>query len=208
MENELNSILDRIANMYFKYGIRSVTMDDISRELGISKKTLYQHFEDKADLVRKSILHKFNNPHKNWSDFFDDSLDAIEEILSLRNMIKPLLQMHNGKMEYDLKKYYPDIFLEIFELKQRWFYESTKRNLEKGIREGKYRNDLNIDTISKLIVGRMMYTVNPEYKIFNQDDIGSIDLFDEIIKYHIHGICTEQGINEFEEQYDEIKKND
>jgi hypothetical protein len=208
MENELSNILDRVAEMYFKYGIRSVTMDDISRELGISKKTLYLHIEDKADLVRKSILHKFNNPHKNPANFANNNLNAIKEMISLRNMLKPLLQMYNRKMEYDLKKYYPEIYREVFALKKRWFYESTKRNLEKGISEGKYRSDLNTDTISKLHLGRILYTVNPEYQIFDQDEVRSIDLFDEILKYHMFGICTEQGKNEFEEQYNEIKKND
>jgi hypothetical protein len=208
MENELNGILERVAEMYFKYGIRSVTMDDISRELGISKKTLYKHIEDKADLVRKSILHKFNNPHKNKANFIGSDLDAINQMLSLRNMLKPLLQIYNNKMEYDLKKYYPEIYKEVFALKQQWFYESTRKNLEKGISEGQYRKDLNTDAISKLHTGRILYTVNPEYHIFDNEEIRSIDLFDEILKYHIYGLCTERGKNEFDKLYDEVKKND
>lgn len=208
MINELENILDRVAEMYFKYGIRSVTMDDISRELGISKKTLYQHIEDKADLVRKSILHKFNNPHNNWKDCFNNNLNAIDEMLSLRNRIKPMLQMHNRNMEYDLKKYYPEIYREVFELKHRWFYESMKKNLEKGIAERDYRDDLNTDTIAKVHAGRVLYTLNPEYKIFDGDELRSIELFDEILIYHMYGICSDKGKNKFEEKYKETIKDE
>ncbi len=189
---ELNEILARTFELYYKYAIKSVTMDDVARELGISKKTLYQHVTNKLELVEmvvRSEMEKAAQRHKNIQQM---NLNAIEELFEVSKIMNEHLKKHNPALFYDLKKYYPKLYHEIKQNKREKTYEAVLRNLKKGISEGLYRKEIKAEIIAKLYVSRLEQSY--EESIFSLEEITSIEVFNEILIYHLHGICNEKGL--------------
>src|SRR5210317_138115 len=150
MDDKLKNILIRVYQLYNRFGIKSVTMDDVARELGISKKTLYQWVKDKADLIDKVV--SFNNDfhRENIYKIVAEKHNAIEELLEVNKYMNKMLKEQNPTFDYDLKKYYPEIHSKLLQDSRQRMYESIRRNLIKGQKEGLYRKKMDIDIISRL----------------------------------------------------------
>lgn len=205
MEDKKDYILKQSGELYFKFGIKSVTMDDVASELGISKKTLYQYFKDKADLISQVIDYYIKNPQ-----FCLNSIEhgnAIDGYFALRSRIIFILKYFHNTIEYDLKKLYPKLYRKVHKMKRERIFSNTVENLKAGIKEGLYRDDLDVDVIAKLQVGRMLLTLNPENEIFTERETGSIELFDKVIEYHMHAVCTEKGIIYFKQQLNNVRND-
>lgn len=192
MEDKKQFILKSVCQLYQKHGIKSITMDDIAGEFGISKKTLYQYFNDKEDLVVQVFDYLMENPMFNLND--ESFGNAIDRLLTLRNHVLGILKHLNTTFEYDLKKYYPELHRKWNEFRTLKIYKDTYNNLTEGISEGLFREDIDPDFIARLQVGRMLYIFNIEYKIFTEQQLTTIDLFDKLMDYHLHAVCTEKGI--------------
>lgn len=206
MEDKKLHILKNVGILYLKFGIRSVTMDDVASEFGISKKTLYQYFKDKEDLVSRVVEYYIENP------IFDLSAkgngNAIDRYFYLRNHINKILRYFNNSIEFDLKKQYPKLYKKVHKMKRGKIYSSTVSSLEDGIKEGFFREDLDVELIAKLQVGRMLFTLNPENEIFTEREVANIDLFDRVMDYHMHAICTIEGIKYFKQQLNNVQNED
>jgi TetR/AcrR family transcriptional regulator, cholesterol catabolism regulator len=206
MNAELINILEKVGAMYHKYGIKSVTMDDVARELGISKKTLYAFVCDKDELVDKVIQYQTEKHGEIYQEIFNRSLNAVEELLEVNKSTNLIMKDHSHVIDYDLKKYYPDIYKKIHENQREGMYNGVLENMRKGKREGLFRQDLNEEVIAKLYVSRIMcMTDNP---VFTTDEFTSPRFFTEIIIYHIRGIANEKGIQVLEEKLKNDVKND
>lgn len=203
MEDKKQHILKDVGKLYLKFGIKSVTMDDVANEFGISKKTLYQYFNDKADLVSQVVEYYLKNPVFNLNA--TENTNAIDHYFVLRERIIYILKYFHNNIEFDLKKQYPKLYRKVYEMKREKIYSSTVENIQEGIKSGLYRNDLDIDVIARLQVGRMLFTLNPENGIFTESEISNIELFDKVIEYHMYCLCTEKGIKYFKEQLNNIK---
>lgn len=206
MEDKKEYILKNVGKLYLKFGIRSVTMDDVAREFGISKKTLYQYFNDKADLVENVIDYYMANPAFNLNE--NSKANAIDRFFELRCHVLNILKYFHNNIEHDLKKLYPELYKKVHNVKRDRIYSSTVQNVTEGIESGLFREDLDIELIAKLQVGRMLLTLNPDYEIFAEAELASIDLFDKVIEYHMHAICTEKGIKYYKKQLNRIKNED
>lgn len=204
MENRKLHIIKNVGKLYLKFGIRSVTMDDVAREFGISKKTLYQYFTDKAQLVSQVVDYYLQNP---IFDLNDANGNAIDQYFAIREHINSILKYFNNNIEFDLKKQYPNLHKRVHVKKREKIFSSNIWSLEKGIKEGLFREDLDIDLIAKLQVGRMLFTLNPDYEIFTDGEVASIELFDKVIEYHMHAICTEKGIKYFKKQLNKVRND-
>ncbi len=201
MDEKLIAILERVYELYNKFGIKSITMDDVSRELGISKKTLYQHVKDKADLVEKVMLTNTLKHRKSMYSIVDKNMNAIVELLEVNAYMNEMMKDHNPTLDYDLKKYYPDIYNRLMNETRRRMFESIKRNLEKGIKEGIYRKELDVDIISKLHMTRMEYKYSSDS--FTLNELNSPSVIKEIFIYHLHGISNEEGVKVLNEKLKE-----
>jgi len=197
------NILKQVRRLYQRYGIKSVTMDDVAKHLGISKKTLYEHFTDKEDLVRN--VFKFEHDH--WAGFLgaieDKKLNAIEELFEVYKMINAMFREFNPSMEYDLRKYYPDLFIQVKEVRRKRMFESVFDNLNKGKKEGLYRKELNSKIIAKLHVFRTESFFDND--MFTQEEILSFKMFHEVFVYHLQGILNNDGRVFFETNFDKFK---
>ncbi|MBK7627347.1 MAG: TetR/AcrR family transcriptional regulator [Bacteroidales bacterium] len=187
------------------YGIKSITMDDVSRELGVSKKTLYQFVTDKDDLVGKFIDNEIAIRQEEICKCFRTGLNAIEELFEISIFMNKIMRNQNPATEYDLKKYYPEHYQKIVKARREGIYSYILTNLKNGKKEGLYRDDLNNEIIARLYLSRAESIHTND--LFTIEEFTSHELFIELIKYHVRGIATQKGIDVLEQKINEVETN-
>ena len=184
-------ILIKAKELFFKLGVKSITMDDLSRELGISKKTLYQYVENKSELVNKTIELHFEVEKKTICHAIENADNAIDEISRIATeSLRQFRKMHPSSI-YDIKKYYPQAWKIIDQFKSEYIYAAIKNNIVKGKVQGLYRQKIDEDVISRLYINSIDYLVNPHN--FPATKYNFSDLYKEFITYHLQGISTPKG---------------
>lgn len=203
MNDELKNILQKVRELYMKYGIKGITMDDVARDLGISKKTLYQYVTDKDDLVGKFIDNEILMRQSEICKCFGIGYNAIEELFEISIFMNKMMKDQNPATEHDLKKYYPVHYQKTVKARREGIYEYILLNLKKGIKEGLYREEMNKEIIAKLYLSRVEDSHIIE--LFTKEEFASLRLFVEILTYHVRGIATEKGIIILENKIKEIE---
>jgi AcrR family transcriptional regulator len=202
MIDDLKSILYKVRELYVKYGIKSITMDDVSSELGISKKTLYQFVTDKDDLVGKYIDYEIELRQERIFKCFRIGFNAIEELFEISLFMNKMMRDQNPATEHDLRKYYPHHYMKTVKTRRERMYNYVLLNLKKGKEEGLYRDDLDEEIITKFYLSR---SENIHFnELFTVEEFTSIKLFTELINYHVRGIATEKGIAVLEKKLKEL----
>ena len=203
MNEELRNILLKVRDLYTKYGIKSITMDDVASELSISKKTLYQYVTDKDDLVGKFIDNEIEIRQEEICKCFNFGFNAIEELFEISVFMNKLMREQNPATEHDLKKYYPHHYQKTVKTRRDRMYTYILLNLQKGKEEGLYRPDLDEEVIAKLYLSR---SENIHFnELFTVEEFTSLKLFVELLAYHVRGIATEKGIIVLENKLKELE---
>lgn len=185
-------IINEADQLFSQFGFKSVTMDDIAKHLGISKKTIYQHFADKNDLVNVLMEARFEIHDCEMKAYADKAKDAVEEVfLGLEDM-NEWLKTLNPKLFYDLQKYYPAAWLKFKEFKEKNLKISVANNLTRGVDEGIYRSDINIPILTEL---RMEHTqlIFSQYDHYAKSKYGIIQVMMEVTQHFLYGIVNEKG---------------
>ena len=207
MEQKKAYIIEEVGQMYLRHGIRSVTMDDVAAELGISKKTLYQFFTDKAELVNEVVNH-FLMKDENYHAKDHGKLNAIDRLFWIREHVFKMIKVVYNNLEYDLRKSYPEVYKKISDYRRQRIHTDNFSIMEQGKREGLFRKEIDSELIAKLAVGRFLFVFNPDNKIFSDDEVKDISFFDKMLDYHFHGVCTEKGIAYFKKQLNNVQNED
>ena len=203
MEQSIVEILEKVRDLFFKYGVRSMSMDDISHEIGISRKKLHTCFTSKNDLVEKLLdLERENFEIIFNTDRFDGDVNAIDILLMVSKEVSNKFTDISPSMTFDLKKYYPDIYHKHVEDRIEFVFEKIRINLVKGINQGVYRDDLTVELVSRLYIRRLIDLHNPEF--FPADKFSFQTLFDVMFDNFIRGIANEKGIEYYEKQKKKI----
>lgn len=179
-----------------KYGIKSVSMDDIARQLGISKKTIYQHFENKKDLVRNIVLFTIENDERQILAFSENSASAIDEIMNIAAHVVQFLRGMSDSMIYDLQKYYAKEWLLVEQHHDEFVFEIIRNNIDRGMHEGLYIEGLQSDVIARLYVS-LCESLTDETQ-FPLKKYTKSDLFKTMMSYHIRSIVSEKGKKQLE----------
>lgn len=204
MEKELVKYIKKILELYFKYGIKSVTMDDVARELGISKKTLYQYVDDKKDLVDKVLQCHIDETDVKLRENFNTDLNAIDQLLNVMNVIQLELIKSNTSLEYDLKKYYPDTYNKIYEWRKNTIIQGNLNNIEKGLKEGLYRNDFEPRIVANMHFIKLQAAI--DNGMLSIEDYNPQQVFVEDFIHHVRGLCNIKGIEYIDKRLEEINK--
>jgi len=189
----------RISVLFKKYGIKSVTMDDISRELGISKKTLYQHFENKIDIINKVADFEINSEFDELNDLCAKNEHVIDQLRIISKYIIERNFSFNPHLIYSLSKYYPKIWEELVKKRQEFILSMIAKNLSKGIKQGIYRENLDLNIIHlfyMFLLNIRSIEMHMDWSIENFEQT-----FNTIFLYHIRGIANTEGIKYLEKQY-------
>jgi len=192
----INKILSGTEQLFMRYGVKSMTMDSISKELGISKKTLYQFVDNKSDLIEQVFKWHLQEELVVLREIRENAKDAIDEILGIAKYGVQKLRELNPTTIYDLQKHYKEVWKLLESLHTEQVYTYIKENLEKGIEEGLYRSNLNPDIIAKLYGGKTVLVVNED--LFPLKEYNKEKLFEEYIQYHIHGVASAKGLKRLE----------
>ncbi len=188
-------IIDKASELFLSLGFKSVTMDEIANELGISKKTLYKYFSNKLALVEETTSKFHESCFLGIETISNQGYNAIEENFKIKNMFKEMFKNAASSPIYQLKKYYPKIHEKAMQKEIVMFSECLKKNVEKGILEGYYRNDIDIGLVTQFYF-YLVFGVH-ENTIDNHQ-LPKIE--QQALAYHTRAIATEKGVKELEIQ--------
>lgn len=196
MDNTLKDILERVRELFFKYGVRSVSIDDICRDLGYSKKKLYEFVSSKHELVEKLLTLERQNFEVIFSQYDFTGVNAIDVLLTVSKEIGEHFRDVSPSMTFDLKKYYPEIYHRHVDDRVEFVFQKIQVNLTKGISQGMYRTDLSVELVARLYIRRLMDLHNPEF--FPSEKFSFRTIYDVMIDNFIRGIATEKGLAYYE----------
>lgn len=193
------------ANTLFKnYGIKSITMDDMASAMGISKKTLYQSFENKEDLVKQVISHNLLEMKKQIKALSDKRSNAIEQLIEMQKMIFRFMKNYSSPAEHDLKKYYPPIYRAMYDEYVIMLEKLFIQNMQKGKKEGLYCEDLKEEIIAKMHTSRIVNL--PQNNVITTEEYTSAEYMKEMLKYHLRALLNSKNILSLDKYMNELKQ--
>jgi AcrR family transcriptional regulator len=186
-------IINKAKDMFLRLGFKSITMDDIAGEMCISKKTIYKYFANKELLIHEStqLLHK--EVHEIITEIISRDYNAIEENFQIRKMFADMFKSTDTSPIYQLKKHYPEVYEKALEYQVQECESCFKQNIEKGIAQGLYREDINIEVYVKLYYA-LIFTINENTR--SEREAAALEM--EALEYHTRAMATEKGIAELE----------
>lgn len=196
------NIIGKAKELFMTYGFKSVTVDDIAKASGISKKTLYENFTDKDDIVNKTLETIDCEMTNDEIAIVKQSANAIEEVIRLMGLFEQKFKSMNPNCIPDLQKYYPACFLQ-WEENRVEMEGRIKRNLKRGIKEGYYRKNINIDILAFVRVEEVMFVM------MNQGAAKRFSFYElhfQMMESFLYGISTLKGHELIEQQLQQIKK--
>lgn len=203
MSETLQKII-QTANAHFtKYGIRSVSMDDIARELGMSKKTIYEKVGSKEELIKKAMEFHIELDCVMLSELEKKGGNAIDEMLGIADFVIQELNDMNPSVIYDLKKYYRSIWEMMENHRHTHIHTNILRNLHNGIEQGLYRENIRPELIAYFYTGIIHVFI--EGDLLELQKYTFAETYVEAFKYHIYGIASEKGIEYLKTNLPKIK---
>ena len=188
----MEKILSTCAEMFLTLGFKSVTMDDIAQKLGISKKTLYTHFPNKETLVNACVFYFFDYVTAEIRKITEKTSTPIEELYEIKLFMMQLIKNEKISPQFQLKKFYPEIFKALQEKQMAFMVERMSNSLEKGVALGLFRSSLNIPFVARLYFNGMMGI--KDQRLFPAELFQHSQLMADYLEYHLRAICTEKGI--------------
>lgn len=185
-------IIHRAAEMFLTLGFKSVTMDDIANEIGISKKTIYVHFKNKIKLIEAVTFEVFENICEGIDGICNTSANPIEELYDIKMFVMHHLKNERTSPQYQLRKYYPQIY-DVLKLKQfEKMQDCVKDSLQKGVNTKLFRSNIDVEFISRMYFNGM--TGIKDETIFPQKMFTMDYLMESYLEYHLRAIVTEKGL--------------
>ncbi len=190
-EKELQ-IIDQSSKVFMRLGIRSVNMDDIAQHLRISKKTLYQFVKDKNELVSRVVGHICSHHNTSINGICEKGHNAIDENFEITRFVAAQIGEMHPSIHFDLEKYHPEAWALLQRNEREDIYKCVTSNMRKGVKEGLYRDDLNIDVIARIYISRFDAVFDGE--LFPKENYRFEDVIWELFRYHVRGMASDKGL--------------
>ena len=188
-----DKIISNASELFITYGFKSVTMDDIANHIGISKKTIYQHFDNKTKLVEATTMHMFEMISNGIDCICALEKNPIEELYDIKSFVMLHLKDEKSSPQYQLQKYYPKISATLKKKQFEVMQECVTENLERGVKIKIYRPEINIDFISRIYFNSMISLKDQD--LFPLTNFSMNMLMENFLEYHLRGICTQNGVD-------------
>jgi AcrR family transcriptional regulator len=192
---EDHDIKDKILNgskkLFMKYGVRSISMDDIARHLAVSKKTLYQHFADKDELVLMVSKSHMKDEKNRYETITSNSTNSIEELHKISSCLRRDMEEMNPTLLFDIEKFYPKAFEVYTDFKNKFVRHSIVKNIKQGIEEGYFRPEINCEIIASLRLNNVEAAFDE--RIFPKEKFNLAAVQVQLFEFFVYGICTEKG---------------
>ncbi|WP_127846478.1 TetR/AcrR family transcriptional regulator [Psychroflexus aestuariivivens] len=197
-------ILNKAEEMFLEYGFKSVTMDDLANELGVSKKTIYESFANKLDLVQNVSIFIRDKIHQEIDEVISKNFDPIQEMFEIKKVIMRRMKNQKSSPQYQLQKYYPKVFANLKQSQVCKMEDCITHNIERGLAEKYYRNDINKVFVCRIYISGMLNLKDEE--LFKDSELTPKQLYEEFMKYHLRSIVDTKGklrLSELEKQIEE-----
>ena len=198
-------ILKESEQLFFRYGVKSITMDEIATHLGISKKTIYLFFTDKKELVFRVIESRLMKQEKEMADISLKASDPVHEVILISDWLKDFFQNLNPYLMMEIQKYYPKAYSLFLEHKHKCMHENIFVNIQNGVESGLYRASIDIDTIARLRMVCIEASFNPDNFPLVKKNLNEVQL--QLIEHFLYGICTLKG-HKLINKYKQIKEEE
>ncbi len=185
-------IITKAANMFIRLGFKSVTMDDISKDMCISKKTIYSHFKNKSELVEESTDYIFEHINNGIHAIREEKLDAIQELFRIKQFVLETLKDEKSSPQYQLEKFYPHIHQKFKNKHLNVVHTCIVDNIERGISSGSYRQEIDIDFVARIYY--IGITGIKDHETFPPALYQQKTLMSNFLDYHIRAIATNKGL--------------
>lgn len=193
---------DRILNvardLFLGYGLRNVTMDHISRELGMSKRTLYEKYPTKKEIVITITKYTLDYHEREYKNLLKKSRDAVDEVLILMEHLSNMFARLNARMIFDMQKYFPEAWQLFQNHRKQFMLKKIIDNLRKGIKEELFRRDINVEVLALMRLEQIQQVLDP--KIFPSEKFSVSEIHRQLLLHYLYGISTSKGhkaINEY-----------
>lgn len=186
-------LIEEADKLFCQYGFKSVTMDDIAKHVGMSKKTIYQHFKDKNELVNILIKEKLSSQDCAMKDASVTAENAVHEIFFAIENMQHLLNSVNPKLFYDLQKYHPAAWLYFKNFKEKNLAESIQKNLKRGVAEGYYRSEIEVDILTQMRLDQVNLIFN-QHDNYTNNKYNIAQVMNSITTHFLYGISNLKGL--------------
>lgn len=197
-------VLEAARELFFRHGIKSITMDTIASHLGMSKRTIYDSFEDKHAIVKALIKQELISQEKELDDLRRHSGNSVYELMGAMGCVRNVFEKINPTVFYDLQKFHPEAWKEFRTFKEQKMQIFIEENLKRGIKQELYRKDLNIKIIARFRIEQVEMGFNPIIFPPNKFNMSEVQLV--LLDHFLHGITTLKGhkmINKYKQVLEE-----
>lgn len=190
-QDNTERIRNKAHDLFMQFGLRSVSMDDIANALGISKKTIYQFYADKDELVNGVVMNIIRE-NQTACDFDRKSAsNAVHEVFLAMDMVMEMFRSMNPSLLFDMQRYYPAAFQFFLQHKNDYLYGLIRANVERGMEEGYYRPEVKVDVISRFRVESIMLPFNPDFQSKVKYSLAEIQ--EELTYFFLYGLLSPKG---------------
>ncbi|BFP40878.1 TetR/AcrR family transcriptional regulator [Flavobacteriaceae bacterium GF1] len=186
-----NDILNKATDLFLNYGFKSVTMDDLAQEMGISKKTIYSHFENKTKLVEEATMNLFWEISNGIDHIIALKKNPIEELYEIKKFVMVRLKDEKASTLYQLQKYYPRLFETLKKKEIDVMQDCLVDNIRRGMEIGIYRENLNVQFVARIYFSGAISL--SDHDLFPISLFNKVELEDYFLEYHLRGIVTPKG---------------
>jgi AcrR family transcriptional regulator len=184
-------ILKGAEDLFFHYGVKNITMDDIAKHLSISKRTIYENFPTKDDIVATLLNAHLEMSKEQCNMRCKQSKNAIEEIVLMMMHLREMFSRMSPRILFDLKKFHPKAWKQFQEFKQEFLMETISHNIKRGIKEGFYRKNLNVAVLARMRIEQVEIAWNPEIFPPSKYELKDVQL--SMLDHFLYGITNIKG---------------
>ncbi len=198
-----NSIVEGAQELFWTYGLRSVTMDDIASKLAMSKKTLYQYIQDKADLIYLCAEHQLKGDTCSMDEAAESADNAIDEVLRIMEYNRQFFLNFHPSLLLDLQRSYPKAWKMFTRHKEEKVIKKIKENIQRGKNENLYREDIDAEVVARMRMAQVESIFNPQVFSQKKYNIGEVQF--QIFKHFLYGLVTLKGHQILAEALDKVE---
>lgn len=203
METEFLKIIEKIRAYPFREGIGGLTIGELSQAIGVPVDSIMKYVENEAQLVEKVLDFERDSFKRIFDEYNFEGVNAIDILLTVSKEMAEKFRNISPALTFDLKKYYPELYQEHLSKRQNFIFEKIRINLQKGISQGMYRDDLSIELISRLYIARLIDLHDPNF--FPPEQFSFEVLFNVMFESFIRSIAKPEGLEYFERKRKEFQ---
>ncbi len=197
-------IREKARDLFMQFGLRSVSMDDIATGLGMSKKTIYQYYADKDELIVAVIHEEIQQTQTTCEKDRQQSSNAVHELFLAMEMVVEMFSAMNPSLLFDMQKYHPRAFLQFQKHKNDYVYGMIRENILRGIKEELFRPEIHVDIMSRYRLETMMLPFHPDFHSKLKFNLAEVE--EEFMVHFLFGMASPKGYKLIQ-KYQQERKN-